>query len=735
MDTYSIISIEMKSQIIRISIWLFLVATLQPVISQQYELDYRNYNVVNSNIASNTVTSIAQDKNSFIWLGSFQGIIRFDGFQFKTYQHIPFDTTSINSNLIVSLVNNSKNEIIAQTEFGIYEYNEDRDKFERLDDRYNEDQFAYAIYCDKNDLIWTRINDEIFYYKNKRKILYHSSQNVDFDENNQFLYLHYLFKDLSPDVINQYSNNPKFNVIYKSIYNYFHKEYVSQNRLNPGIGFDEVTRNWIAYPIINDNKYNYYYTLFSTILKINTDTKDLSSIQIPDHKNDKALEVCRIALDQYNNLWCMAENGMYVIAAASIDETHYINHPYSPPTLHNFDDIGFYIDNQNNLWSSFYEKGLSFTNISLYAKFNFYPVSIQSSPGVTENNVVGIGENNTGHFVIASGSQLKIFDKESNRYLDFTGRSDDPGLKEINTIFCDEEDRLFVGCVNTSHVFDFKNRNKIHQFNKGAKSFLQAKNGDVYLITEDGEIFYLDRRLSKMDPVLVKKELSTLFDEQIMENMMIDKDQNIWISGNTMYLVDQTNKVVLPVDLTGEIQMRHFINNTAHSSGSYWLATTNGLVKVTFDGNPYDIIMDPRQKDKISLKTYYDAPIVENSEIYSVVPDKMGNLWLTLPRHGVVRFNISDESFEVINFLKEFIFDEYLCNDSYESKKGEIVFAGNQGLVSFHPENIDQSNNIQHVRIVDLKIFGESIEVGEKYHGRLILDRDIVYLKQCYPDL
>ena len=63
---------------------------------------FRHYSVDNG-LANSALTALAQDRDGFIWIGSQSGLMRFDGYRFRTYQHDPQDAGSIPSNFVQSL--------------------------------------------------------------------------------------------------------------------------------------------------------------------------------------------------------------------------------------------------------------------------------------------------------------------------------------------------------------------------------------------------------------------------------------------------------------------------------------------------------------------------------------------------------------------------------------------------------------------------------------------------------
>lgn len=68
------------------------------------------------------VNSIVQDKEGYVWIGTQNGLSRFDGYHFMTYQHIDNDPTSINHNNITSLFMDNKGLLWIGTPKGLSYY-------------------------------------------------------------------------------------------------------------------------------------------------------------------------------------------------------------------------------------------------------------------------------------------------------------------------------------------------------------------------------------------------------------------------------------------------------------------------------------------------------------------------------------------------------------------------------------------------------------------------------------
>jgi ligand-binding sensor domain-containing protein len=69
---------------------------------------------------------IIQDSFGFIWFGDQEGLVRYDGYHTKRYKTIPFDTTSITSNYVTDIEEDSRGNLWIATYGGGLNYFEQK---------------------------------------------------------------------------------------------------------------------------------------------------------------------------------------------------------------------------------------------------------------------------------------------------------------------------------------------------------------------------------------------------------------------------------------------------------------------------------------------------------------------------------------------------------------------------------------------------------------------------------
>ncbi len=80
----------MKSKILL----FFLLFWSQFIGAQRYSFD----KITSSQgLSQSTVLSIIQDHKGFMWLGTMDGLNRYDGYTFKVYRNVPEDSSSLSN--------------------------------------------------------------------------------------------------------------------------------------------------------------------------------------------------------------------------------------------------------------------------------------------------------------------------------------------------------------------------------------------------------------------------------------------------------------------------------------------------------------------------------------------------------------------------------------------------------------------------------------------------------------
>jgi ligand-binding sensor domain-containing protein len=127
-----------------------------PQISQ-----YKLYNISSENgLLSDNVECVFQDSYGFLWIGSSDGIVRWDGYSFKKYIHIEGNLNTLSNSIIYTIVEDSQRRLWVGTINGLNCYNREKDTFTKVKiDADSRNIPVNAIKEDSKQRLWLATSD------------------------------------------------------------------------------------------------------------------------------------------------------------------------------------------------------------------------------------------------------------------------------------------------------------------------------------------------------------------------------------------------------------------------------------------------------------------------------------------------------------------------------------------------------------------------------------------------
>lgn len=110
-------------------------------------------------LSSAQIKNIVQDSIGFIWVGTPDGLNRFDGRQFNVYRHQPGDSNSLTNNIVNQMTVDAQGRVWVATNNGLCFFDYADGLFHSIDiNRSNEEQFdrnrVYGVFAGKDKKIW-----------------------------------------------------------------------------------------------------------------------------------------------------------------------------------------------------------------------------------------------------------------------------------------------------------------------------------------------------------------------------------------------------------------------------------------------------------------------------------------------------------------------------------------------------------------------------------------------------
>lgn len=112
-------------------LFLFILVQLLAIKAAAQDFQLKQFDI-NNGLSNNSVISIFQDREGFMWFGTYDGLNRFDGYNFKVYRNNITDSASLVSNTVYCIAEDSKNYLWTGGARGACRLNRATDAFEKV---------------------------------------------------------------------------------------------------------------------------------------------------------------------------------------------------------------------------------------------------------------------------------------------------------------------------------------------------------------------------------------------------------------------------------------------------------------------------------------------------------------------------------------------------------------------------------------------------------------------------
>ncbi len=685
---------------------LVLIPLLMPVLLLNAQDQYLHFDHITTEngLSKSSITSILQDSKGFMWIGTFNGLNRYDGYEFSVYQYNQNDPKSISHNYISSLHEDYEGKLWVGTSDGLNCYNSATDNFTRY--RYDKnnpnsisDNQIEVIFEDKDKQLWigTR-NGGVNRFDRRRGVFvryYHGNNNNSLSSN----FIQTFFDDSEGNIWIGHRNGA-IDILNKK------KGSIEQLKIN-GNKFSNSSVKAITQM---HDKSIWIGTQGNGIFKIKLrDGKIIETINYLHERNQpnsiSGNYILSLMVDSDNRLWIGTEDeGLNILDIRQEKFFHYKSDPLDYSSLNNNSIYTIYEDIIGNIWIGTYAGGINLTTKG-GVSFQYYKHLPGSSNSPAHNNINSFWEDVKGNIWIATGGGgLDLFDRKNKKFIhDYKNLAGDV----ILSLYEDSDYNLWIGTW-ANGLFKLNSKTgSIVQYTKEKNGLasnnifqiLENTKGELWLCTFWGGLTRFDAQ--KQTSIIYNTENSGLSDNDL-RTMTLDYEGNLWI-GTDIGLVSFNPKRKIfktyrhAEDKTNSIS-KGFVSYVMQAKdSSLWIGTTSGLNK-----------FDRKRESFIHYNAKNGLP---NDEIMCIIEDNSGFLWISTNK-GVSKFDPKKEVFKNFDVTDGLQGSEFNTRSGIKTKNGEILFGGVNGFNIFQPGNLKDNQFIPPVVINDLKIFNKPVSIG-----------------------
>ncbi|MBD3183842.1 response regulator [Candidatus Poribacteria bacterium] len=633
-------------------------------IDINFNMPLRHYDI-NDGLSNNSVTTILQDSIGFIWIGTYHGLNRFDGYEFESFLDDPDNPYSISDNRINTIYEDYDKNLWIGTNQGIL------NRFNYVTNRFHhykipQEITLQTIFQTDSTSLWIGYSEGVFYRFSipDKAFTRYDLQNLPDELQEKFCFLCDTVK-------------------IKGAERYIQVNYKNQKYIGCSQGLYRVkSGKWQK--ISNDlsKKLNQNNSLISNNIKslvvdyndhlwIGTD----NGLDIYDLKN-KTLNhfyhdlthnyISSLFIDKSHVLWLgIAGGGLYAYYLDQLAFSVYQSDPSSTNTITNNNIKAICEDQEGKIWIGTYRHGISIIDEKTG---KIQHINKKSHSQLISNNIRVIKEDSNGIIWIGTNKGLVSFNPVSEKLISYEDDSEDISIR-INAIEEITPGYLLVGTMEKTRLFDtrlneYQEYYPFQDLQLEISTFHINSHQELWFGTQKKGLFKLNISLDpeRMDTSIRKEQL------------FVQYTKNETSTGGI-----NSNKIFCIYEDTSE--------------HSLWIGTDNGL-------NMLD-----REKGLFSHYTLEDG--LPDNYIYSVLPDDQGFIWLST-KVGLVRFNKETGKFKNFYDSNGPGSDEFVEGAYYKSNTGKMYFGGRNGLTHFYPEeiieNVHESQAIIRELLVSNKI-------------------------------
>jgi len=713
---------------------LIFFATLTKAQNNQFQFSHLN---ISNGLSHNDVTCIFKDNKGFMWFGTLSGLNRYDGYKFKIFKHMVSDTTSLDDDYIVSISDGPDNKLWVETRGGYNIYDPATEKFGHNVVGYLRsiaipDASIASVKKDRSGNFWF-LHRTLGLYKydpgrHKTVHLTHSPANSASIFANV---VSDLAEDSHGDLWLTYRDGELERMDPATLrINYRLRVF---NKLPP-----ELNSPYKIYIDNQDDIWAYVPTYSAGVYYVNTKNKIFKHI---DKGNDQfhlnTDVVSSVIQDDKNRVWIATDHGGVNLLNKNDFKIQYLlNREDDDKTIGQNSITLLYKDNTNIIWVGTYKKGVGYYHESiikfpLYAHHLSDPVSDPKSLSFSDIN--SFAEDKAGNIWIGTnGGGLIYYDRKNGTFKPYLHDATNGNSLANNVVVClyiDHEQKLWIGTYfGGLDCFDGK---KFVHYKHSDADTTSITDDRVCAITEDNEHHLLVGTLSAGFNVFdAKKQSFTHYVYNSRENaihsnyvsrMLVDTRKNLWVV--TSYGVDvlqhKTNQFIHHIH--DEKNPYSLISNNTNnimedSYGLIWVSTRGGIGIFDYKTGRFTNIS---KQDGLPDNTVIDMQEYDKNNVWVSTMNGISDI--------VVDRNGAGLKFHFVNYNETEGLQgrEFTENSSLKTREGELLFGGGNGFNLFKPSNLHTNTTIPKLVFTNFQVFNQSVEVGEKINGRVILPQSI----------
>jgi signal transduction histidine kinase/ligand-binding sensor domain-containing protein/CheY-like chemotaxis protein len=693
-----------------IAITLFLTIHVNPSLyAQHLKLDLTTLSTAD-NLSQNTIHCVYQDKYGFLWLGTQDGLNKYDGYRIEIYKSKKEDPNSLPANHITAMAEDASGNLwIGTRTGGLSKYDRAHDRFTNFrhhpgDPSSVSGNRINAIFRDSQSNLWVGTPAGLNLVDNKNlnfKRIHDPGSQLDHASND----IHTIFEDSEQNLWMGTGNGLK--LLRKGTKQFVHypgDTTGNADRTVNAIVEDESKTLWIGanYGLSAFDKKTGVFTRYV----INTDKNSTGHIN-PVH--------CMIRA-KGNGLWIgsnttlqLFETGMKKIVPIS-EQTGGDGH------MPNDGIYSLLSDKVGVLWIGTTSQGVLRwdPNLTIFPSFK----SSNTRSASAKNVIRSVTEDASRNLYLATDAGLEYFNRSDHSFKTYTHQSENPASISSNFTTCvlagKNGKTIYVGTYGNGVDLLDVNTGKFRHFVRGKDSenlnsnsidaLLEDRQGNIWIATDGGGLNVYDPKKNQFTyHIHQKNNRNSMCDNTILA-LYEDKKGNIWAGGysNGISVFNPEKQTFTQINTTNSKLTSNVVSSfTEDSHGKMWIGTIDGGL------NCYEPATG-------KMTSFSESGGLINNAINYLNTDSSQRIWISTNR-GICYYDQLKKVFKNFGKNNNLRAMEFSQGSGTKLASGEIVMGGLNGFNIIDPFNLAANKNKPEVVLTGFELFNKPVTLGAKH--------------------
>ena len=638
-------------------------------------------------LSQSTVLSITQDVQGNMWFATFNGVNRFDGYDFTVYRHETGNAGSIGDNMVYAVKADDKGGVWVGTNNWLSYYDADRDAFRNYRCPQKEEDVRVMQIADVDD----------------SRLLVNTSAGL------------YVFHVADTSFVQSGLPADLFRLKATAIYRSKDSLYIGAKDGLWMYSFASRTLEHLhALPLgrkeiltlLQHGNHLWIGTEGDGLYRMDRTTRELRHYTAGGPDGLSSNFVRSLALDARNRLWVGTFTSLDIYDEATGRFQVYTSNRRQNRSLSQSSIRSIFMDSQGGMWLGTYFGGLNYYH-PLRERFRHIRFSPEGNS--LNDNVIGcITEDRAGNLWIGTNNGgVNYYDIRSGEYTYYT-KEQGLGSNDVKAIYVDEQaGKVYIGThTGGLNILD-RRTGRIESLmpettrltNMNVFAIQPCADGrHLWIGTLEG-LVHFDKATKTFSDIKGNVSLGV----KRIRTLLLDRENRLWVGGEDGLAVcsgkgDSLSSVRM---VSGESA---FESATVYgvfeaSDGDIWIATRNGLYGFS--------------AGRDSVVHYSVADGMPDAIVYGVLEDEKHRLWISTD-NGLSCFDPESRKFRNftdVDGLQSNQFTPYAC---CLASSGEMYFGGINGITAFHPERLQDNPYAPRAVISELRLFGDPVHPNDQ---------------------